>query len=247
MRTPRRADVTVTNFLAACADGAAPTVIGLLRHDATLVHYRVNTVILQDALRKRGYGVGSTGLMLAAERGHLATVRALLEHGANPNWSPSRGDTDPTRSVKHPLIHACMNGHWRCMSELLNKGANPNAVSDMGTPLELLAYRHDIIKPKTNVDKAYAALQDAGAETKMTSEGKWTPSDRTTIREHLKSMHATYVARNARSARERPGRRPTARPGRALGVGTSRRRKRRRASRPTSRRVANGGVRTHAS
>ena len=240
MRTPKRADVTVTNFLAACADGAAPTVIRLLRHDADkLVHYRVNTVILQDALRKRGYGVGSTGLMLAAERGHLATVRALLEHGANPNWAPSRGDTDPTRSVKHPLIHACMNGHWRCMRELLNEGANPNAVSDMGTPLELLAYRHDIIKPKTNVDKAYAALQDAGAKTKKTSEGKWTPSDRKTIREHLKSMHATYVARNAR---ERPGQ------GRPLGGGggMSRRRNRCRACRLTTRRVANG-VRTLAS
>lgn len=130
-----------------------------------------------------------------------------------------------------------MNGHWRCMRELLNKGANPNAVSDMGTPLELLAYRHDIIKPKTNVDRAYAALTNAGAETKMTSEGKWTASDRTTIREHLKSMHATYDARNARNARERPGRRPTARPGRALGGGgTSRRRNRCRACRPTSRR-----------
>lgn len=74
----------MTTVGAAPSAHAARTVIRLLRHDATLVHYRVNTVILQDALRKRGYGVGSTGLMLAAERGHLATVRALLEHGANP-------------------------------------------------------------------------------------------------------------------------------------------------------------------
>ena len=188
---------TLIKFLVACADGDTPAVIRLLGVDNTLVHYQVNADLLNDKqsqpLRTRGYDKGSTGLMLAAERGHHATVATLLEHGANPNWASSPGDDDPKRSVKHPLIHACMGGHWRCMRELLNKGANATAVTQMGSPLELLAHRYNIITPKTNVNQAYAVLKKHDVENKITSEGVWTEGERKQIQENLDRMRAFYA------------------------------------------------------
>lgn len=87
------------------------------------------------------YGPGSTGLMIAAERGHLDVVRILLKYGADPNFN---GSENSERSTNHPLVYAIFNGQIPCMRELLNAGSDPNAVSAFGTPLELIAIRYDV-------------------------------------------------------------------------------------------------------
>lgn len=48
---------------------------------------------------------GATAVCAASLRGHLATVRCLVEHGASVSQSSNRGET--------PLHHACQNGHYK--------------------------------------------------------------------------------------------------------------------------------------
>ena len=76
-----------------------------------------------------GFQGGLTALLLAVREGHTATVRALLDGGANIN--------QPTPADKtSPLLMACINGHYDLAKMLLARGADPNAASDAGaTPL----------------------------------------------------------------------------------------------------------------
>ena len=71
------------------------------------------------AAAARGFDVtGDPSLLcFAAASGHRATVRALLELGANPN---------PTSGVVSPLIMAAANGHTDVVQELLRSGADPS-------------------------------------------------------------------------------------------------------------------------
>ncbi|KXX79505.1 Histone-lysine N-methyltransferase EHMT1 [Madurella mycetomatis] len=77
----------------------------------------------------------STPLILAAERGDVATVKVLLETGANIEAQDSDGKT--------PLILATMNRHEAVVELLLEKGAQVNVCCDSGryTPL-LIAASH---------------------------------------------------------------------------------------------------------
>ena len=76
-----------------------------------------------------GFQGGLTALLLAVREGHTATVRALLDGGANIN--------QPTPADKtSPLLMACINGHYDLAKMLLERGADPNSASDAGaTPL----------------------------------------------------------------------------------------------------------------
>lgn len=57
----------------------------------------------------------SDPLLLAAEAGHEAVTRALLEHGAFVDAPDERGVT--------PLMRAAKQGHTSCMSLLLTFGS----------------------------------------------------------------------------------------------------------------------------
>ena len=132
--------VQLFRFLKACINGDYHTVRNALSKNKSFATYHVDENC--PHIKMLGvYGIGSTGLMIAAERGYRYIVRLLLRAGANPNFD---GADAPEKSVQHPLLYATFNGHSSCMSELLKAGAYPNAVSEMGTPLEQIALRYDI-------------------------------------------------------------------------------------------------------
>ena len=62
--------------------------------------------------------------MLAAYHGHPETVRALLEHGADPNKANDVGQT--------PLAGAVFKGENEVLAALVDGGADPNAGSSVG-------------------------------------------------------------------------------------------------------------------
>jgi ankyrin repeat protein len=71
---------------------------------------------------------GHTPLVRAARGGHRATVRVLLNKGANPNVQDHRGHT--------PMYRATKFGHSEVVKMLLEKGANPNIQNNKGrTPM----------------------------------------------------------------------------------------------------------------
>jgi ankyrin repeat protein len=80
---------------------------------------------------------GNTALMLAAARGQLAAVEALLAAGADPN---ARG---PRRWT--PLCFAAIHGESAVVTSLLRAGARAGARDEGGrTPAMLAAQaRHD--------------------------------------------------------------------------------------------------------
>jgi ankyrin repeat protein len=72
---------------------------------------------------------GMTSLIYAAREGHLDTVKALVEAGADVNHV-SGGDK------MSPIVEAVINGHLEIAKYLLDKGADVNLASNSGlTPL----------------------------------------------------------------------------------------------------------------
>ena len=56
----------------------------------------------------------------ASHKGNAVIVRALLQHGADPNYGTLGEGTTP-------LMFAAMSGSAECVKLLLDKGANPDA------------------------------------------------------------------------------------------------------------------------
>lgn len=72
---------------------------------------------------------GMTPLLLASRHGHIETVRALLDAGADIN-QVSAGDRTS------PLLVATLNGHFDLATVLLERGADPTLAGENGaTPL----------------------------------------------------------------------------------------------------------------
>ena len=93
------------------------------------------TPLLPDEIDPLSYAdlVGTHGglsaLLLAAREGHVESVRALLDAGA---------DIDALGAGDHtsPMLMAAVNGHFDLVEQLLEWGADPNLASDAGaTPL----------------------------------------------------------------------------------------------------------------
>jgi ankyrin repeat protein len=68
---------------------------------------------------------GLTALHFAARQGAFATVRTLLEKGANVNALSVSDKTSP-------ILIAILNGHFDLAKYLLDHGADPNLASDAG-------------------------------------------------------------------------------------------------------------------
>jgi ankyrin repeat protein len=72
-----------------------------------------------------------TPILFAARAGHIESVRALLEAGANVN------DTAPNGTSA--LVLATLNSHWELAAFLLEKNADPNAAGQGWTALHQVA------------------------------------------------------------------------------------------------------------
>ncbi|KAF4814437.1 putative ankyrin repeat protein [Colletotrichum siamense] len=77
----------------------------------------------------------SSGLFVAAERGHWRAVSLLIQLGADPN--SSRGSPSDDYREWSPLAIACRNQWPKTMEALLQEGADPNILGPYGvdTPL----------------------------------------------------------------------------------------------------------------
>eukprot|EP00527_Entomoneis_sp_CCMP2396_P002888 CAMPEP_0198150896 /NCGR_PEP_ID=MMETSP1443-20131203/53109_1 /TAXON_ID=186043 /ORGANISM="Entomoneis sp., Strain CCMP2396" /LENGTH=273 /DNA_ID=CAMNT_0043816365 /DNA_START=178 /DNA_END=999 /DNA_ORIENTATION=+ len=95
---------------------------------------------------------GQTALHIAAERGNLAAVRILLDHGADKDAIAQDG-----ASV---LQAAAIGGHVDVCSELLQRGANPDIADLDGDTARICA-----------MDDASESLRDLFSKHEYTDEG----------------------------------------------------------------------------
>ena len=115
---------------------------------------------------------GLTPLLLAAREGHIESVRALLDAGADVN-QVSAGDRTS------PLLIATINGHFDLAMFLLEKGADPQAAAEnSATPLygaincewapkALYPQPRAQVNQKTTYLELVRALLDKGADPNM--------------------------------------------------------------------------------
>ncbi len=70
-----------------------------------------------------------TALLLAVREGHEASIKALIDAGADVNQVSTGDQTSP-------MLMAAINGQYDALLMLLSAGADPNIASDAGaTPL----------------------------------------------------------------------------------------------------------------
>jgi ankyrin repeat protein len=102
---------------------------------------------------------GWTALMLAAEKGHEAVVRVLLEGGANPESAGAGGVT--------ALMVASQNSHDAVVEALLEGGADPDATDSQGVTALMMASQkgHEMVA---------SLLYETGADLNRAAEGGWT-------------------------------------------------------------------------
>lgn len=92
----------------------------------------------------------TTPLMIAAERGHLAAVRLLLDHGADPDGTPTYSDAllddlsrfRISRHIARPLAGAVRAGNETLVRTLLDHGANPALIDNSAGPLLFMCLHH---------------------------------------------------------------------------------------------------------
>ncbi len=72
-----------------------------------------------------------TALLMAVRRGHVETVKALLDGGADVN--------DVSEDGMSALVLACANAHWELAALLAERGANPNAAGQGWAALHQIA------------------------------------------------------------------------------------------------------------
>ena len=104
---------------------------------------------------------GETALHLAAFKGHIDVVTALLRNGANPNVFNKLGIT--------PLFMATQRGHTKVVEALLKNRADPNIArhSDSVTPL--------FIATQKGYLRVVKELLKKGADTYQASNDGTTP------------------------------------------------------------------------
>ena len=104
--------------------------------------------VKRSTARDERYGA-FTAMAMAARRGQLEAVRALLDAGANVNDTAVVHANEPPTPV---MTIAIANGHYEVAAYLLERGANPNLAENGWTALHQLARaRSEAGKTRTNV------------------------------------------------------------------------------------------------
>ncbi len=104
----------VTQFFEACERGDIDALRALLQKDPTLVR----------AANPAAQHERWTGLHSAARKGHVAAVRLLLEHGADPNARETGDNT-------YPLHWAAAHSHLETVRALLDAGGDVHGIGDV--------------------------------------------------------------------------------------------------------------------
>lgn len=143
-------------------------------------------------------GIGSqTALSLASENGHLETVKALLDKGADVHAKDLNGSTS--------LHHASWRAHKDVVTELLKRGAHVNEKNnDNQTPLHLATE----VRPVNEEDTKQAGVRhvnvvktliDAGADIHAREKFQnSTPLHRASYYKHGQSVVKTLVEAGAK-------------------------------------------------
>ena len=108
----------------------------------------MSAAVTRSKARDERYGA-FTAMALAARRGQLDAVRALLDAGANVNDTSVVHPNEPPTPV---MTIAIANGHYEVAAFLLERGANPNLAENGWTALHQLARaRSEAGKTRTNL------------------------------------------------------------------------------------------------
>eukprot|EP00729_Bicosta_minor_P011676 gene11676-35243_t len=141
---------------------------------------------------------GATALYLAAQEGHYAACKVLLEHGARPNdvtiddgsnalWMASQDGyhhADPnipdTENAASPLMMAAQSNHLASVAALLGAGADPNAgrTDDGAAAVHFVCESSSSLPCLTNLlsNGANPNLQMIGAKGKGARTHGYTPA-----------------------------------------------------------------------
>lgn len=101
-------------FFEACGKGDVDALRGLLANSPSLVR----------STNPQAHHGGWTGLHEAAGRGHVAAVRLLIEHGADPNAREAGDNT-------YPLHWAAASRHLETVRALLDAGGDVHGIGDV--------------------------------------------------------------------------------------------------------------------
>ena len=121
----------------------------------------------------------SSPLLHAAEKGDVATLRQLLDHGADINA--------PSSWERTPLMGAALSDHLACMKLLLDRGADINATSSYGYTALIWAVQYGSAE-------CVKLLLDRGAKIDQRSRQTGGLEARTTLEWAQKSGRPEIVA-----------------------------------------------------
>ena len=163
-RAAFRTPATAAQLWHASWRGEEAAVLDLSMHGANVNHFNTK--------------VGCNALFIAAQEGHDAVVRALLDAGADKEIARNDGTT--------ALFIAAQVGHDACVRALLDAGADTDHALNRTTPLYIAAFHgHEVI---------VRALLDAGADKDRPSKDGATPLYAAAVHGHEACVRALLDA-----------------------------------------------------
>jgi ankyrin repeat protein len=130
------------NVNAASKMGNTPLIIASFAYGSSEV---VKALIAAGAKVDAVNGAGGNAVVAAAESGDLNTLRALLDHGGDPD---SKTHIIESGAEVSALMMTAVMGHIDCVKLLLDRGANVNLRTEHGNALSFAASanRHDVAR-----------------------------------------------------------------------------------------------------
>ncbi len=155
------------------------------RGQTEIVSFLIAADLAVDARTQSGY----TPLMYASQHGSAATVKVLVDAGADVNALIVERDTGV--SYSNAISAAAKHGHAEVVRMLLKAGAEVDLHTEHRGSALFLAAAGDAIGPKGDCPEVIAILLKAGAdhvkEHNLSGYGKVSPAKAASIRKHKRS------------------------------------------------------------